>query len=84
MASEDGVCLAQMLEQHRDDIRAALTAYRMRRLMRTARVQLMSRAIGEHIYHPSGVHAALRNTLMKAKSDDDWYDTLDWLYGDPQ
>ena len=43
----------------------------------------MSRAIGEHIYHPAGTHAALRNTIMRAKSDNDWYNTLAWLYDGP-
>ncbi len=49
---------------------------------RTARVQLLSRAIGEHIYHPAGEHARLRNAIMGAKtcrrSD---YGDLAWLYG---
>jgi len=50
-------------------------------MLRTARVQLMSRLIGDHIYHPDGAHAALRNALMRAKSTADWYDDLAWLYG---
>ncbi len=41
----------------------------------------MSRAVGGHIYHPAGAHAALRNAIMSAKSDAEWYDTLAWLYG---
>jgi salicylate hydroxylase len=44
-------------------------------------VQLLSRAIGEHIYHPSGEHARLRNAIMSAKSSEDWYRDLAWLYG---
>ena len=51
------------------------------RVLRTARVQLESRGIGDHIYHPSGAHAALRNAIMRAKTPDDWYDTLAWIYG---
>ena len=50
-------------------------------MLRTARVQLESREIGNHIYHPSGAHAALRDQIMQAKSAEDWYDTLSWLYG---
>jgi salicylate hydroxylase len=46
-----------------------------------ARVQLLSRAIGEHIYHPSGEHARLRNAIMSAKSSEDYYRDLAWLYG---
>lgn len=81
MAMEDGVCLAQHMAAHRDDIGAALEAYRAQRVLRTARVQIQSRAIGEHIYHPDAVHAALRNAIMRAKSSADWYETLAWLYG---
>lgn len=53
----------------------------VRRHLRTARVQLQSRAIGEHIYHPAGAHAELRKAVMRAKTPDDRYDTIDWLYG---
>jgi salicylate hydroxylase len=81
MAMEDAVCLAQMAKDFRDDIGAALEAYQSRRLLRTARVQLQSRAIGEHIYHPAGPHAHLRNAIMRAKSSADWYESLAWLYG---
>ncbi|SLN24231.1 3-hydroxybenzoate 6-monooxygenase [Oceanibacterium hippocampi] len=81
MAMEDAVALAHMVARHPDDIEAALRAYRDHRLLRTARVQLQSRAIGEHIYHPSGPHAALRNALARAKTAEDWYETLGWLYG---
>jgi 3-hydroxybenzoate 6-monooxygenase len=79
-AMEDAVCLSHMLANH-DDHAMALEAYRVQRFPRTARVQLMSRAIGEHIYHPSGEHARLRNAIMGAKSSEDWYGDLAWLYG---
>jgi 3-hydroxybenzoate 6-monooxygenase len=79
-AMEDAVCLSHMLANH-DDRATALEAYRAQRFPRTARVQLMSRAIGEHIYHPSGEHARLRNAIMGAKSSEDWYGDLAWLYG---
>ena len=52
-----------------------------RRGLRTARVQLQSRAIGDHIYHPDAVHAALRNAIMRAHTSEDWYAKLAWLYG---
>ncbi len=81
MAMEDAVALAHECAAHPADLAAALAAYQGRRVMRTARVQLQSRAIGEHVYHPGGVHAALRNAVMSAKSSEAWYDTLAWLYG---
>lgn len=80
MALEDAVCLGRMLAAHAG-IEAALAAYNAARALRTARVQLMSRAVGEHIYHPAGAHAALRNALMRAKSQAEWRETLAWLYG---
>ena len=81
MAMEDAVCLSHEMAARPGDPEAALEAYPQQRVLRTARVQLMSRAIGDHIYHPSGAHAAVRNQVMRAKSDEDWYDTLAWIYG---
>ena len=80
MAMEDAVCLADALSTH-DTMATGLENYRARRVLRTTRVQLMSRAMGDHVYHPAGPHAALRNAIMSAKSQPDWYATLDWLYG---
>lgn len=80
MAMEDAVCLADALARA-GSLEAGLADYRARRVLRTARVQLMSRAMGDHVYHPDGPHAALRNSLMGAKSQDQWLDTLQWLYG---
>jgi 3-hydroxybenzoate 6-monooxygenase len=81
MAMEDAVCLSHELAARPGDPEAALENYRRQRVLRTARIQLMSRAVGDHIYHPAGAHAALRNAIMSAKSDAEWYDTLAWLYG---
>ncbi len=81
MAMEDAVCLSAEMEAHSGDVERALPAYNARRRLRTARVQLQSREIGQHIYHPAGAHAELRNAVMKAKSPDQWYDAIAWLYG---
>lgn len=81
MAMEDAVCLAHMMAAHGGEAERALPAYNAQRALRTARVQLQSRAVGEHIYHPAGAHAALRNEIMRAKSQEAWRDTLAWLYG---
>lgn len=81
MAMEDAVCLADTMGRLGADVPAALDAYRRQRILRTARVQLQSRAIGEHIYHPAGAHAALRNAILGAKSEDEMHDTVAWLYG---
>jgi 3-hydroxybenzoate 6-monooxygenase len=80
MAMEDAVCLSSALGDPGADPGGALIRYQDQRRLRTARVQLQSREIGDHIYHPAGAHAALRNKIMRAKSPGDWYDTLGWLY----
>ena len=81
MAMEDSVCLTAEMEAKSGDIESAFVAYNKRRALRTARVQLQSRAIGDHIYHPDGAHAALRNAVMKARTSEDWYGQIEWLYG---
>ena len=81
MALEDAVCLAHLLEAYPGAIEKALVAYQDLRVVRTGRVMLQSRALGDHIFHPDGVHALVRNAIMRARSSEDWYDTLQWLYG---
>ncbi|HET7411272.1 MAG TPA: FAD-dependent monooxygenase, partial [Pararhizobium sp.] len=81
MAMEDGLTLAESVADRPGDIEAALSEYVSTRLLRTARVQLQSREIGNHVYHPAGAHAELRNAVMRAKSPEEWFDTLEWLYG---
>lgn len=81
MAMEDAVCLAQAMAAHGGEADRALPAYNARRALRVARVQLLSRAMGEHVYHPAGAHAALRDSIMRAKSQAEWRETLAWLYG---
>ena len=81
MAMEDGVALAHFVEAHAGNLEPAFVAYNKHRAVRTGRVQLGSRLIGDYIYHPAGAMADVRNATMQAKSPDDWYDTLQWLYG---
>lgn len=81
MAMEDAVCLSARMQACAGDIEGALASYNTGRVLRTSRVQLQSRLIGEHIYHPDGAHAQLRNAIMQAKTPDDWYNSIDWLYG---
>ncbi|MBT5945487.1 MAG: 3-hydroxybenzoate 6-monooxygenase [Rhodospirillaceae bacterium] len=81
MAMEDAVCLSDALDGHRADIHAGLIAYQDQRLVRTARVQLGARAIGDHINHAEGMHARVRNEILRAMSTEDCYDRLAWLYG---
>ena len=80
MAMEDSVILAVECGRTPENIPAALQRYQERRRLRTARVQLQAREVGTHIYHPDGAHAALRNEMMRAKTAEQWYDVLDWMY----
>jgi 2-polyprenyl-6-methoxyphenol hydroxylase-like FAD-dependent oxidoreductase len=81
MAMEDAVCLSATLDGHRTDMAAGLVSYQEQRLVRTARVQLGARAIGDHINHAEGVHARVRNEILRGMSTEDCYDRLAWLYG---
>jgi hypothetical protein len=69
-----------MLAQH-DYYATALEAYRPQRFLRTAKVQLMFRAIGEHIYHPSGGHAGCAMRSRGAKTSEERCGDLAGLYG---
>ena len=77
---EDGMCLARALGQGENDVVKALDVYRMDRLVRTTRVQLGSRLIGDHIFHPSGAHALARNATLSAMDDRSFMESLAWLY----
>ena len=79
MAMEDGVALAVALDSV-DDVQAALEHYKDMRMVRTARVQMNSRLIGDYIYHPDDARAAVRNEIMQGMSAQDWYDQLTWIY----
>lgn len=80
MAMEDSVILSVECGATPDDLPGALRRYQDRRRLRTARVQLQAREVGNHIYHPDGAHAALRNQIMQAKTPSQWYDVVDWMY----
>jgi salicylate hydroxylase len=83
MALEDAVCLADALDAGEGDSAHALERYRNARLLRTARVQLQARELGDHVYHPAGVHALLRNQLIRETSLEGFCENLAWLYQDP-
>ncbi len=80
MALEDAVCLSHSVEAFGGELAPAFAAYCEQRVPRTTRVQLGSRLIGDYVYHPDGARALARNAALRAKSADQWYDSLDWLY----
>ncbi len=81
MALEDAVCLAHLMEQYDGNFERAFSAYREERIVRTARVQMSSRLIGELVYHPDGAQRLVRNSILRAKTPEDHYRSLAWLYG---
>ena len=82
MAIEDAVCLADKVEAADGDFAAAFLDYQQERYLRTARVQLMARFLGD-VYHAAGVQRELRNQLLGARTPEKAYEGLAWLYGGP-
>lgn len=80
MAMEDGMRLAHRLSNCNGDVLKALDQYQNDRIVRTARVQLGSRLIGDHIFHPAGAHAMTRNATLSAMDDRQFQESLAWLY----
>ena len=80
MAMEDAVFLSHAIEKHGDNIKQALIYYNRGRAVRTARVQMGSRLIGEYIYHPAGAKADVRNATMSAMSEEEYFAEFAWLY----
>jgi salicylate hydroxylase len=82
MAIEDAVCIASKLEQSNGDYATAFLAYQKERYLRTARVQLMARLYGE-AYHASGAVRDLRNAVLGARTQEQAFEAMAWLYDPP-
>jgi salicylate hydroxylase len=82
MATEDAVCLAEKAAAAPDDLPGAFKAYVQERYLRTAQVQIMARVYGE-FYHARGPAAELRNQMLSARTPEDSYEGIAWLYGAP-
>ena len=80
MAMEDAVTLGEALRVTNKDWTAALALYQKNRVPRTARIVLSSREMGR-IYHAAGVERLVRNSLWKGRSQERFYDAMEWLYG---
>jgi len=83
MALEDAVCLADKVEAAGGDFAKAFVAYQQARIVRTGRVVVGARLMGSKVYHPGGVEAMVRNSVLGGKTPEEFYDMLDWLYGGP-
>jgi len=82
MAIEDSVCLASKLVHAKGDNAAAFAAYRDERYLRTARVQLTAKLYGE-VYHASGATRDLRNAVLGARTVEQAFESMAWLYDPP-
>jgi 3-hydroxybenzoate 6-monooxygenase len=80
MAMEDAVTLGEALRVTNKDWDAALQLYQRNRVTRTARIVLSGREMGR-LYHAAGVERLVRNSLWKGRSQDRFYDAMEWLYG---
>ena len=80
MAMEDAVTLGEALRVTNKDWTAALALYQKNRVPRTARIVLSSREMGR-IYHAAGVERLVRNSLWKGRTQERFYDAMEWLYG---
>ncbi len=81
MAIEDAVCLSNKVEETGGDYAAAFAAYQQARYLRTGRVQIMARVYGE-FYHASGVARELRNMMLGARTPEQSFEAMEWLYGE--
>ena len=82
MAIEDAVCLAHKVELSKGDYASAFLAYQQERYLRTARVQLTARLYGE-AYHAAGATRDLRNAVLGARTQEQAFESMAWLYDPP-
>jgi 3-hydroxybenzoate 6-monooxygenase len=80
MALEDAVTLGAAVRAAGGDLFRAFAHYEKSRVVRTARVVLMTREMGR-IYHAKDVERLVRNQMWKDRAPERFYDALDWLYG---
>jgi 3-hydroxybenzoate 6-monooxygenase len=83
MAIEDGFCLAELIHASNDDFAAAFRRFEAARLLRTARVQLESRAMWP-FYHAEGIARDVRNATVAGWDERHLFDCLAWLYDGAQ
>jgi 2-polyprenyl-6-methoxyphenol hydroxylase-like FAD-dependent oxidoreductase len=80
MAIEDGLCLAETVYASDGDFTAAFGRYEALRVVRTARVQLESRAIWDWLIHPEGVARDVRNAQVADWDEAHMLNCVSWLY----
>jgi 3-hydroxybenzoate 6-monooxygenase len=79
MAIEDGLCLAESIDAAHDDFTVAFRRFEAARLIRTARLQLESRALWQ-FYHAEGIAREVRNATVADWDEAHMFECLAWLY----
>jgi len=80
MAIEDGLCLGELISATDGDFTSAFRQFEAARLIRTARVQLESRAIWDFYHLDAGVARDVRNATIADWDEAHLFDCLAWLY----
>jgi len=80
MAIEDGLCLADLVHASAGDFAAAFRRFEATRLLRTARVQLESRALWDFYHLDEGIAREVRNATVASWDEAHMFDCLAWLY----
>jgi 2-polyprenyl-6-methoxyphenol hydroxylase-like FAD-dependent oxidoreductase len=80
MAVEDAVTLAECIELADADFASAFRAYERARYLRTARVQYESRYLWDNFYHVEGIEREVMRSLASARTEDDMFNCVAWLY----
>lgn len=80
MAMEDAVNLSDKVGKFGDDLEGAFAAYQKERIIRAYRVVLSSRMLGM-MFHARGVERLIRNSVLGARKPEEFYNSLEWLYG---
>jgi 2-polyprenyl-6-methoxyphenol hydroxylase-like FAD-dependent oxidoreductase len=80
MAIEDGFCLAEAIHGADRDYQAAFRRFEAVRLLRTARVQLESRAIWDFYHLDEGIARDVRNAAVADWDEAHVFKCLSWLY----
>ena len=79
MAIEDGLCLGELIHTGDGDFTAAFRRFEAARLLRTARLQLESRAMWD-FYHCGGIERDVRNATIADWDEAHLFECLAWLY----
>jgi 3-hydroxybenzoate 6-monooxygenase len=80
MAIEDGFCLAEAIHAADGDYQVAFRRFEAVRLIRTARLQLESRALWDFYHLDEGVARDVRNATVADWDEAHLFQCLSWLY----